>query len=62
MKCCICGKEIELKVYEIGSYEQGHNAAPVKEGKCCSECNTLVVIPARLKSYFEKREAFRRKR
>jgi len=52
MKCCICGREIELKVYKMGSYEQGHNAAPVKEGKCCSECNALVVIPARLKAHF----------
>ena len=39
-KCSICGKEI--KGY-------GHNADPVNAGRCCSECNTLYVIPLRIK-------------
>ena len=39
--CCICGKECK---------EFGNNPAPVKnEGKCCDECNSKIVIPARLK-------------
>lgn len=38
-KCCICGKEI--KGY-------GNNAAPIKSGVCCDECNSEKVIPARL--------------
>lgn len=41
MKCVICGNEIED--------EYGHNPAPVKErGRCCTVCNTTVVIPLRL--------------
>ena len=46
MKCCICKGEIEIH----GTYTEGHNAEPaVKDGRCCDNCNMLVVIPARLK-------------
>lgn len=38
-KCVICGKEFE---------GYGNNAQPVKDGLCCDDCNTKVVIPARL--------------
>ena len=39
--CCICG----------GNYTHwGNNPSPVKEtGRCCDTCNTLEVIPARIK-------------
>lgn len=37
-KCCICGKEFE---------GFGHNAEPVKIGRCCDKCNYTNVIPAR---------------
>lgn len=39
MKCCICGKLIK---------GWGNNAEPVAPGKCCDECNAVVVIPSRL--------------
>ena len=45
MKCCICGKEIEI---EPTGWAEGHNALPVKDGRCCSDCNYKIVIPARL--------------
>lgn len=38
-KCCICGCEI---------YGYSNNARPYKEGVCCSDCNAIFVIPARL--------------
>ena len=38
-KCCICGKE-------INGY--GHSAEPVEHGQCCDNCNTNVVIEARI--------------
>lgn len=44
-------KTKEMKVCSIchGEYEGfGHNAYPVNEGRCCDECNTMVVIPVRL--------------
>ena len=36
MKCSIC------KYNDIGKY--GHNAQPINNGRCCDDCNTLVII------------------
>lgn len=36
--CCIC---------EAKYTNYGHNAQPVKEGRCCDECQEKVVLPAR---------------
>ena len=33
------GKEIWIK---------GHNALPVKDGRCCSDCNNKIVVPLRI--------------
>ena len=41
-KCSICQKVI--------TDEYGNNAQPVNNGKCCDNCNTTVVIPARINS------------
>lgn len=35
MLCCICGKIIK---------GHGHNARPLFDGKCCDECNQLVIL------------------
>jgi hypothetical protein len=50
MKCSICGKEIEaiMKDGEV-LWDEGNNAWPVNEGRCCNECNRTVVLPAREK-------------
>lgn len=50
MKCSICKKEIEKHVDENGKvyWEEGHNAEPVVEGRCCDDCNYSVVLPRRL--------------
>lgn len=38
--CCLCGKEF------VG---YGNSAWPLNDnGRCCDECNTSKVIPARL--------------
>jgi len=39
--CVICRKEI------IG---YGNNAAPLKKGYCCDDCNLKFIIPIRLKA------------
>lgn len=40
-RCCICRK---------WTYSRETNDAwPIKEGRCCPECNMDVVVPARLK-------------
>ena len=46
MKCCICGKEIE----DAFGWKEGHNPWPAKEeGRCCTKCNDLIVVPLRMK-------------
>lgn len=45
MKCSICFKEIEVEPH---GWNQGNNAEPVNNGRCCNYCNYAVVIPARL--------------
>lgn len=41
LTCCICGDEIGY----------GHNAQPLKDGRCCGPCNYTLVLPARLEKY-----------
>jgi hypothetical protein len=43
MNCSICNQPIEI----MGTWDQGHNAHPVNDGRCCGICNLYVVIPAR---------------
>ena len=38
--CCICGKRIN---------GHPHNAAPLKDGVCCDECNATRVLPERIR-------------
>ena len=49
MKCCLCKSEIDV---EPSGWDQGHSAEPVMAGRCCSTCNTGVVLPIRLASHF----------
>lgn len=44
--CSICGGEITPE--PVSGWTGGHNAEPVNDGRCCTVCNDLVVIPARL--------------
>lgn len=48
MKCSICEKEIPAK---DGGWSSGNNAQPVNNGRCCDQCDTYVVIPARLREF-----------
>ena len=44
-KCCLCS----------GQYEcWGNNALPLKDGRCCDECNETKVIPARLARFHKE--------
>ena len=47
MKCCIC--EGSLRPQKLDPKYWGHNALPVKDGRCCETCNALVVIPERMR-------------
>ena len=49
--CCICGKKIDALVSSKTGEEvwtKGHNAKPVKDGRCCSDCNNKIVLPLRI--------------
>ena len=48
MQCSICLGEIEIGP---GGWSEGHNAHPVTDGRCCGECNSMVVLPARLQRF-----------
>ena len=39
-RCVLCG---------IGGIGWGHNAQPLKGGRCCDNCNATRVIPCRIK-------------
>lgn len=42
-KCCLCDREFK---------GHGHNPQPIKsEGECCNYCNTMKVIPERLRRF-----------
>ena len=45
MNCSICNNEINDKF--------GNNAEPVNDGRCCNDCNSTVVIPARIKEMLD---------
>jgi hypothetical protein len=48
--CVICGGEIKPHYDSNGEpyWYGGHNAEPVKEGRCCDVCNEYDVIPTRI--------------
>jgi len=51
-KCCICTMELEPHKDKNGRvyWKDGHNAFPVKDGRCCDKCNKEIVIEARIKA------------
>ena len=48
-KCCICGKEYT---------HYGNNALPIKDGRCCDECNSTVVMEARINNLAQGKSAY----
>jgi hypothetical protein len=46
MKCVICHKDIEKQYTEDGImyWDQGNNAEPIAEGRCCNHCNDTIVM------------------
>ena len=48
IKCCICKNQIPESPKGSG-WMLGNNAEPVvKEGRCCNDCNAVVVLPRRI--------------
>jgi len=50
LDCSLCGKEIDEQVTNAGTvfWTEGHSAAPLNDGRCCTDCNNQKVIPYRL--------------
>ena len=58
-KCSICKKPLDVMIgHESKSvlWDDGHNAAPINSGRCCSTCNTRVVTPTRIVLYLKNKE------
>ena len=57
LDCCLCGDEIDTQVTKSGPdkviWTDGHNAEPLKEGRCCTKCNFDKVVPFRIISTIE---------
>ena len=45
MKCSICKNKIDV---QSNGWEEGHNALPLSNGRCCTLCNDTEVIPMRM--------------
>ena len=48
--CVLCEEEIDTQPH---GWSGGHNAQPVADGRCCTECNNNVVLPARFKQVYD---------
>lgn len=51
MKCSICSGPIDDHLHPETNevyWTQGHNAQPINDGRCCSDCNKNVVVPRRI--------------
>tara|TARA_R110002020_G_scaffold4241_1_gene18877 strand:+ start:15 stop:419 length:405 start_codon:yes stop_codon:yes gene_type:complete len=49
--CCICKEDIDALLHPDTKKEiwtDGHNALPIVNGRCCTNCNDNVVTPIRL--------------
>ena len=51
LDCCLCGDKI--KPHYDHDYKpvwfKGHNAEPLKKGRCCDICNISKVLPERIR-------------
>lgn len=58
-KCCLCGSELEKHYTEKGEmyWDDGNNAQPLKDGRCCDECNKTRVIPKRIADMHSQRRS-----
>lgn len=55
LRCSICDEPIEREI--VTGWALGHNAEPVKVGRCCGFCNDAVVIPTRIARIYAVKKA-----
>ena len=51
--CSICQGEIDAQ----GTWTRGHNAEPITDGRCCTQCNNTKVIPVRIVAIYRAEKA-----
>ena len=51
MKCVICNEKISP---DPDGWNGGHNAEPITEGRCCGDCNAIVIV-RRLNDFQDRR-------
>ena len=51
MKCVICSQKISS---DPDGWDGGHNAEPIVEGRCCGDCNAIVIV-RRLNDFQDRR-------
>jgi hypothetical protein len=54
LTCSICGEKITP--HPISGWAGGNNADPINDGRCCDDCDAMVVIPERIARIYRKRE------
>ena len=57
MKCSICGKDISPLLHPATGevvWDQGNNAEPINDGRCCDVCDGLVVLPRRIQMVMDR--------
>ena len=56
MKCSICKDKVDvLKDGDVIIWDKGHNAEPINNGRCCSQCNDTIVVPKRINDFYASR-------
>ena len=56
MNCIICTDEIQIQ--PVSGWDKGHNPYPIKDkGRCCDDCNSTIVVPARFAGLMKFEEA-----
>ena len=55
LQCCICNGDIDIQFEGTDhQWDEGHNAQPVADGRCCSMCNDSVVIRTRINNFLNR--------
>lgn len=54
LMCSICFRKIEP--HPLSGWAGGNNAQPINDGRCCDDCDAIVVIPTRIRMMLGKRQ------
>jgi hypothetical protein len=49
--CSICNQPIEP--HPLSGWAGGNNAEPINDGRCCDDCDTIHVIPERIRRIYK---------